>query len=139
MTKLELSAALLERLHAPYDQTTDAEIATLPLLTVAQAADYLADLRRDEDAADLAPDERLPKEVTPLLYMEVYNSEIRRCRKAAQQTQPAKPAVTITFLLVEAGRTYDVTCTPDEVVQTIWLHLAPGTVLTDIKQKGVTP
>lgn len=139
MTKSELSAALLERLHAPYDQTTDAEIATLLLLTIAQAADYLADLRRDEDAADLAPDERLPKEVTPLLYMEVYNSEIRRCRKAAQQTQPAKPAVTLTFLIVEAGHTYDVTCSPEELTQIIWMNLQPGIVLVHIEQKGVTP
>lgn len=48
--------------------------------------------------------------------------------------------VKLTFLLVEEGITYDVTCSPDEVVATIWVNLAgPGVVMTDIEQKGVTP
>ena len=47
--------------------------------------------------------------------------------------------VKLTFLLVEEGRTFEVTCSPDEVVATIWVNLiGPGVVLTDIEQKGVT-
>ena len=46
--------------------------------------------------------------------------------------------VNLTFLLIEEGRTYDVCVPAEEVVQTIWLHLGPGIVLTGIAQKGVT-
>jgi len=141
MTKTELTTAILERLHDPYDSVPDEDIADLGFLTLDQAKEYLADLRRDEDAADLEPDERLPQEVTPELYMEVWNCDIRRCRHAVQQeepTKPAEPAVVITFLMVAEGRAYDVTCAPEEVVPTIWLNLTPGTVLTHIKQDGVT-
>lgn len=80
MTKAELTTAILERLHDPYDTIPDADIATLDFLTLDQAKEYLADLRRDEDAAELDQDERLPQEVTPELYMEVWNCDIRRCR-----------------------------------------------------------
>ena len=80
MTKSDLTIALLERLRDPFDTQCDADIATLDFLNVDEAAGYLADLRRDEDAAELDQDERLPQEVTPELYMEVWNCEIRRCR-----------------------------------------------------------
>ena len=80
MTKAELTTAILERLHDPYDTVPDADTATLDFLTLDQAKEYLADLRRDEDAAELDQDERLPQEVTPELYMEVWNCDIRRCR-----------------------------------------------------------
>ena len=78
MTKAELTTAILERLHDPYDTMPDADIATLDFLTLDQAKEYLADLRRDEVAAELDQDERLPQEVTPELYMEVWNCDIRR-------------------------------------------------------------
>lgn len=80
MTKSELVTALLDHLRDPYDTQCDADIATLDFIDLDQAAGYLADLRRDEDAAELEPDERVPQEVTPELYMEVWNCEIRRCR-----------------------------------------------------------
>jgi len=80
MTKIELTSALLDYLRDPYDSVCDEDIAALDFLTLDEARGYLADLRRDEDAADLEPDERLPQEVTPELYMEVFNCEISRCR-----------------------------------------------------------
>ena len=144
MTKLELTAAILERLHDPDDSVPDEDIATLDFLTLDQAEEYLADLRRDENAADLEPDERLPQEVTPELYMEVWNCDIRRARHAVQEAEPVKPAehdndVTLTFLMIKDGIAFNVTCKPEEVVPTIWVNLiAPGVVLTNVKQKGVT-
>lgn len=80
MTKAELATALLDYLRDPYDSQCDADVATNDFINLDQAAEYLADLRRDEDAAELEPDERVPQEVTPELYMEVWNCEIRRCR-----------------------------------------------------------
>ena len=47
--------------------------------------------------------------------------------------------VKLTFLIVEAGHTYDVTCSTEELVQIIWMNLQSGIVLIHIEQKGVTP
>ena len=47
--------------------------------------------------------------------------------------------ITLTFLLVEEGRTYDVSVPQEELVATIWQNLQEGIVLTDIAQEGVTP
>ena len=80
MTKSELTSALLDRLRDPWDSVCDEDIATLDFISIDQATEYLAELRKEEDDDELEQDERLPQEVTPALYMEVFNCEICRCR-----------------------------------------------------------
>lgn len=140
MTKAELTTAILGNIRSPWDSCTDAEIATIDPLSIEDATKYLAELRQNEDAADLEPDERLPKEVTPDLFMEVFNCEIRRCRHSIETAKEknVENMVKITFLMIEEGVTYDVTVPEEMVVRIIWMNVGPGIVLTDIEQKGVT-
>ena len=48
-------------------------------LTLPEARTYLSELRANEKAS-LEPDEWLPAEITPELYMEAFNCYLRRCR-----------------------------------------------------------
>lgn len=48
-------------------------------VSLVEAAMYLSE-RRAMEAKDLEPSERLPEEVTPLLYMEALNCYIRKCK-----------------------------------------------------------
>lgn len=79
MTKAELTAKILDAITDPWNDC-DADIATCDYINLTEATSYLADIRRDEDSADLEPDERLPEEVTPSMLMEVFNCDIKRAR-----------------------------------------------------------
>lgn len=46
-------------------------------LNIHEAKLYLAEARADEDASDLDPEDRLPAETTPALYMEAFNCYLR--------------------------------------------------------------
>ena len=59
------------------------DVACGPIITIDEARTYLAE-RRDMEKADLEPDEWLPEEVTPELYMEACNCYTRRCRHEVQ-------------------------------------------------------
>lgn len=48
-------------------------------LTLNEAKMYLNDIKATEKI-DLEPDERLPEEVTPEIYMEAYNCYLRKCK-----------------------------------------------------------
>ena len=48
-------------------------------ITLAEAKSYLNELRANEKT-DLEPEEWLPAEITPALYMEAFNCYLRRCR-----------------------------------------------------------
>ena len=79
MNKIELTERIMDAIIDPW--TMDAvDMCDSDLLTLDQADGYLAELRRDEESAELEEDERLPKEVTPELYMEVYNCMVRSAR-----------------------------------------------------------
>ena len=57
-----------------------ADIATCKKIDIDHARMYLSELRANEDAAELTPDERVPAEVTPKLYMEAFNCYVEKCR-----------------------------------------------------------
>lgn len=56
-----------------------ADTAYAGTITLEEARTYLAE-RRAMETSDLEPDERLPEEITPELYMEAFNCYVRRCR-----------------------------------------------------------
>lgn len=76
MTKAELIERITDALVDPWtdnpEDYLDAEPTDLEYAKV-----MLRDIRDNEDAADLEPEERLPAEVTPALVMEAYNCLIR--------------------------------------------------------------
>lgn len=79
MNKIELTERIMDAIIDPWTMDVS-DMYESDLLTIEQATGYLAELRRDEESAELEEDERLPKEVTPELYMEVYNCMVRSAR-----------------------------------------------------------
>ena len=79
MNKIELTKRIMNAIIDPWTMDMSDMYESEPL-TLDEADGYLAELRRDEDSAELEEDERLPKEVTPELYMEVYNCMVRAAR-----------------------------------------------------------
>lgn len=76
MTKIELTEKILDAITDPWNECP-LDYEDLAPLNLEEATGYLAELRRDEDLSDLVPDERVPDEVTPELYMEVFNCYLR--------------------------------------------------------------
>lgn len=81
MTKEAITARLIDRLIDPCsgrDETED--LACSAPIDLDGARSFLADLRADDDDADMPEDERVPEETTPELLMEVYNCLIRKAQ-----------------------------------------------------------
>ena len=76
MTKIELTEKILDAITDPWNECP-LDYEDLTPLNLEEATGYLAELRRDEDLANLDADERVPDEVTPELYMEVFNCHLR--------------------------------------------------------------
>ena len=77
MTKAELTERILDHIVDPYNDSPD-DYADLEPLTLEEATEYLAQCRHDDDLAELEGDERMPDEVTPELYREVFNCWLRK-------------------------------------------------------------
>lgn len=78
MNKSELIERVIDRLTDMGSEDPVDTAGCLPL-TLDEARTYLREVR-ENDELDLEPDERLPEEVTPELYMEACNCYIRRCK-----------------------------------------------------------
>lgn len=76
MTKIELTEKIID---AIIDMSAECpfEYEDLTPLNLEEATMYLAELKHDEVLAELDPEDRLPNEVTPALYMEVFNCHLR--------------------------------------------------------------
>lgn len=78
MEKTELIERIIDTLTG-MGSDDPADTATCGMLTLREAKMYLSELRATE-RANLEPDEWLPDEVTPELYMEAFNCYVRRCK-----------------------------------------------------------
>lgn len=78
MNKAELIKRVIDRLTDMGSEDPVDTAGCLPL-TLDEARMYLREVR-ENDEVDLEPDERLPEEITPELYMEACNCYIRRCQ-----------------------------------------------------------
>ena len=78
MNKAELIERIIDTFTGMGSEDPE-DIATGNPLTLREAELYLKELRAAEKA-DLEPDEWLPAEVTPQMYMEAYNCYLRKCK-----------------------------------------------------------
>ena len=76
MTKAELIERIVDAMIDPWTDSPDDYLYATPI-DIDGARDLMAQIRSDEDDADLEPDERMPEEATPALVMEAYNCLIR--------------------------------------------------------------
>lgn len=89
MNKAELYERIIDALIDPWtDNPEDYLNATLIDLEYAHV--MLKDLRDNEDAADLEPDERLPEDTTPEQIMEAYNCLVRARKHEARVNRLAE-------------------------------------------------
>ena len=83
MTKAELIEKIIDVMTDPWADCPEDYLDATPIDTE-YAKVMLKDLRDNEDAADLEPEERLPEEVTPELVMLAYNCLIRARKHEAR-------------------------------------------------------
>ena len=78
MNKAELIERIIDEFTCMGSECAEDTAYAKPM-TLPEAKIYLAELRENEKE-NLEPDERLPEEVTPELYMEAFNCYLRKCR-----------------------------------------------------------
>ena len=78
MNKAELIERIIDEFTCMGSECAEDTAYAKPI-TLPEAKIYLAELRENE-MENLEPDERLPEEVTPELYMEAFNCYLRKCR-----------------------------------------------------------
>ena len=83
MSKAELIEKIIDAMVDPWTDDPEEYLDATPV-DLEYAHVMLKDLRDNEDAADLEPDERLPEEVTPELVMLAYNCLIRARKHEAR-------------------------------------------------------
>lgn len=89
MTKYELIERIVDSFWDFSSEDPEDYIDMKPL-DLESATMYLAEQRADERAADLDPEDCLPDEVTPELYMEAENCYIRKMKHDAHVTRLAQ-------------------------------------------------
>ena len=90
MTKAELVSRIVDSFEELFGQTCPFDYEWLDGITLKKATDCLAACRAVEDSADLEDSKRLPKEVTPELYMEAFNCYLRRMQHECRVLRLAK-------------------------------------------------
>ena len=83
MSKAELIEKIIDAMIDPWTDDPEEYLDATPI-DLEYAHVMLKDLRDNEDAADLEPEERLPEEVTPELVMLAYNCLIRARKHEAR-------------------------------------------------------
>lgn len=89
MTKTELTTRIIDRITDPWTDSPE-DYADSDLITLLEAEELLRTCREEDRNNFLEPDEKMPEEVTPALFMEVYNCLVRankyelRVKKLAQ-------------------------------------------------------
>lgn len=78
MNKAELIERIIDEFTCMGAESPEDTAYAKPM-TLKEAGMYLDELRANE-TIDLEPEERLPSEVTPELYMEAFNCYLRKCR-----------------------------------------------------------
>ena len=78
MKKAELIERIIDEFTCMGSESEEDTAYAKPM-TLNEAKIYLDELR-EQQAIDLEPEERLPAEVTPELYMEAFNCYLRKCR-----------------------------------------------------------
>ena len=76
MTKAEIISRIIDRITDPWSDCPE-NYDTAPLINLQEAEEYLREMREDDDLGDLDPEDRMPDEATPALYMEAYNCYVR--------------------------------------------------------------
>ena len=89
MNKAELYERIVDALIDPWTDNADDYLAATPI-DLEYAHVMLKDLRDNEDAADLEPDERLPEDTTPEQVMEAYNCLVRARKHEARVNRLAE-------------------------------------------------
>ena len=89
MTKAELIEKIIDAMTDPWADCPEDYLDATPI-DLEYAHVMLKDLRDNEDAADLEPDERLPEDVTPELIMLAYNCLIRARKHEARVNRLAE-------------------------------------------------
>lgn len=83
MTKAELIEKIVDAMIDPWTDNPEDYMDATPI-DIEYAHVMLKDLRDNEDAAELEPEERLPEDVTPELVMLAYNCLIRARKHEAR-------------------------------------------------------
>jgi len=104
MTKAELIEKIVDAMIDPWTDDPDEYLDATPI-DLEYAHVMLKDLRDNEDAADLEPEERLPEDVTPELVMLAYNCLIR-ARKHEARTHRLAEFITDNEMVCEYDNYY---------------------------------
>lgn len=102
--KAELIEKIVDAMYDPWTDCPEDYLDATPI-DLEYAHVMLKDLRDNEDAADLEPDERLPEDVTPELVMLAYNCLIR-ARKHEARVQRLAEYITDNEMVCEYDNYY---------------------------------
>ena len=133
MTKAELIERIVDSF---WDMSGEnpGDYVDLPPMNLEDATMYLSEARATERSCDLEPDECLPEEVTPELYMEAWNCYLRMMQyRAKEETRSAQeepvpdPAHQVDFVMVnpETGDEYTISFHDDTPVSEVAKVLHP--------------
>lgn len=104
MMKAELIEKIVDAMYDPWTDCPEDYLDATPI-DLEYAHVMLKDLRDNEDAADLEPDERLPEDVTPELVMLAFNCLIR-ARKHEARVQRLTEYITDNEMVCEYDNYY---------------------------------
>ena len=76
MTKAEIITRIINRITDPWNDCPECYDGVTPI-DIFQATDYLMECRQEDAENNFDPDDRMPDEATPALYMEAYNCYLR--------------------------------------------------------------
>ena len=89
MTKAELTERIVDALIDPWTDDPE-EYLDLSPIDLAEAEEFLKEIRINESSADLEPDECLPAEVTPAQVQETWNCLLRARKHEARVARLAE-------------------------------------------------
>lgn len=104
MTKAELIERIIDAMVDPYTDCPEDYLYSTPI-NIYEATDLLCQIRHDEGAMELEPEDCLPLETTPALVMEAYNCLIR-ARKYEARTQRLAEFITDNECVCEYANYY---------------------------------
>lgn len=134
MTKAELIERIVDSFWAMSGENPGDYVDLTPM-DLEEATMYLSEARATERSCDLEPDECLPEEVTPELYMEAWNCYLRmmqyRAKEEARSAQeepvqePQDPQVEFLMVNLDEGKEYTMSFRADMPVGSVAEIISP--------------
>lgn len=121
MTKAEIISRIIDRITDPWNDSPEDYEDVTPI-DIIQATYYLAEYRHEDAENDFNPDDRMPAEATPALYMEAFNCYVRFQKHELRVIRLAE-YITENEMVCEYDQYKDdYLANPLKVVPTDWLY-----------------